>query len=134
MSAREDPRSPHWWGWRYYGAHPTTRLLAKYGLTLAPGRPPSDALRESVAERAEREARRRDRARKVAEDVEALRSTFDAEQRARDVEARWQSMTPDRREAMREDVRRFGRDPVIAMWRRLTGDATFDLPSTLEEE
>jgi len=136
VSAREyPPSSPHWWGWKYYGGHPTTRLLVRYGLTPAPPTEDiSDAARESQAQRAARDERERTWRRKQAEDAQALRARFAADQHRRDTEARWASMSEERRAAIREDIARFGIEPVLTLWRHMLRDESFDVPEDVKEQ
>jgi len=94
---------------------------------------PSDALVESRAEMARRNGRDREHLRRRAHELAGLREQFAREQRERDIADRWRSMSPERRQQMREDVSRFGREAVVGMMRRIT-DAEFDLPADLNEE
>jgi hypothetical protein len=128
-----DSNSPHWWGWASFDGHPLARALARRGLVLAP-RPdhPSAALLEARREIAVRKSREREADRRLAEDDARLREQCAQEQHQRDVAARWKSMSPQRRQAVRDDVRRYGREVVIRISRRT--DPTFDLPSDLNEE
>jgi hypothetical protein len=130
----DDPRSAHWWGHRNFGGHPLTRLLARHGLDLAPDPgPPSAALIESREEMVTREVRKRERAREAAAQARAKREEFAADRRRRDAEARWESLGKEKRASIVEDIGRFGVEPVVAMWRRMLDDQTFDLPDDVKE-
>jgi hypothetical protein len=122
------------WQWQYFGGSPQRRRMSRFGLIAAPmAERPSAALLESRAEMDARQRRDRDWDRGVGEDMRAAQQRFAAEQRERDVAARWAAMSPERRQALREDVEAIGRDAVIGLWRRLLADETFDLPQALEE-
>jgi hypothetical protein len=126
--------SPHWWGWENLGGHPLRKHLARRGLTLAPEPgPPSAALVESREEVAAREARKREQAREAAEEARALRERFALDQRRRDAEARWTSLSAEKRAAILGDIASFGVEPVVAMWRRMLDDETFDVPDDVKE-
>jgi hypothetical protein len=122
------------WQSKYFGGSPAARALARHGLVFSPQpQQPSAALLESRAQIAER--RRRDSAwdRHVAEHSCVTRKKFESVRRAREAEARWHSMRPETRASIREDVAAFDRVAVIALWRRMLGDPTFDLPDDLSE-
>jgi len=105
-----------------------SRIVKLFATSPPPAHPPTDALlatRDAIAERKDRD---RVVASTHAEHLRRLAEQEAQEQRARDTLARWRSMSEERRQWMREDCARFGREVVIGMWRRMTGDETFDLP------